>query len=156
MCTNGDGSFNSGTSDVSSCTTRESAADAQHLNNLNIVAEKYCNPEYVYGGVCDENSIWAMNDTDFNQIVYTTLSSCYGMSSTTCGLNNNLIDNGSSYWFNYYPGGEYPYYWQSQMVDQLDYYRYYTLGVRPVIRLDSGVKVVGGSGIETDPYQISS
>ena len=31
----------------------------------------------------------------------------------------------------------------------------YSYGMRPVLKLDSSVVVIGGSGIETDPYKIA-
>lgn len=133
-----------------------------HLANLENKALTYCNEDYVYGGVCDENSTWVMNATDFKYITGSTLSfnSCYDNSyygSVHCGYNNDLIDIGGNYWYATPEGAS------SFMVFTWTINRRVgigfssnLLGVRPVIRLKSSVLVIGGAGTYEDPYQIAN
>ena len=130
-----------------------------HLDNLNSEALKYCNSDYAYGESCNESSARAMNATDFKNITGSTLSNCYKTSSTDCGLNNTLIDNGGYYWY------ATPYNSASSfnVFDWTPDSRFVSVaasrissGVRPVLRLQSSVQVTGGSGTYEDPYQISN
>ena len=133
----------------------------KHLNNLDNESLLYCNTSYAYGGVCDSTSTWAMDATDFQAITGSALSSssCYGSSEdTSCGYGNDLIDNGGFYWyatrysassyrvFIWLPANRYVYNDDSR----------YALGLRPVLHLQSSVRVVGGSGTYEDPYTIAS
>lgn len=132
-------------------------------------------------GQCDTASTdaWAINDNDFYYMTkaisgvgkrLTPESSllgdvggslgnelfCYGKYSIReCGYNNDLIDNGSHYWFstNSYNGSIF---WNakgryvgSTKVDAI-------YGLRPVISLSSSVYVTGGSGTMEDPYTIAN
>lgn len=136
-----------------------------HIVHLDDVAKTYCNVNYAYGGVCNANSVWAMDASDFEQITGSPLyynssseKSCYQASSSSeCGYGNNLIDNGGFYWYatRYGSSSANTFFWTTN-------YRYVSSsssnnanGVRPVLRLESSVQVVGGSGTYADPYQIS-
>ena len=133
----------------------------KHLNNLDNESLLYCNTSYAYGGVCNSTSTWAMDAADFEAITGSALSSssCYGSSEdTSCGYGNDLIDNGGFYWyatrysassyrvFIWLPANRYVYNDDSR----------YALGLRPVLHLQSSVRVVGGSGTYEDPYTIAS
>ncbi len=161
MCTNSDG-----TSSNSSCSSSVPASIlSSHLTNLNNGALKYCNKAYAYGGVCNSSSVWAMNGDDFQVITGRSIfdSSCdYASYDKTCGYRNDLIDNGSNYWYATAYGSSsdnfLTFQWwsygtrsslgvNSQASDQV-------LGLRPVIRLRSDVEIVSGDGTETDPYVI--
>ena len=97
LCTNSDGTVDTSGSYCSSY--EETNGAPLHIANLNSEALKYCNSNYAYGGVCNSSSAWSMQNDDYNQITGSTLSSCDGNSSTACGLNNTLIDNGGVYWY---------------------------------------------------------
>ena len=157
LCTNSDGTIDTSGSKCSNYETTNGAP--LHIANLNNEALKYCNSNYAYGGVCNSSSAWSIKDDDFNQITGSTLSNCHATSSTDCGLNNTLIDNGGFYWyatpynsalsarvFNWNPN--------SRRVSNSDSND--SRGVRPVLRLQSSVQVTGGSGTYEDPYQISN
>ena len=130
-----------------------------HLAHLNQVALKYCNKDYAYGGVCNSNSAWAMNADDFQNITGKALSSssCYNeYSDKSCGYTNDLIDNGGYYWYatpyssastttsSWNPAGRFFRINYSNNVN----------GVRAVLRLESSILVVGGTGTYEDPYQL--
>lgn len=138
-----------------------------HLANLEAQALKYCNATLAYNGLCNSDSAWAFDNIDFQNITGSVLStdSCYGELSTACGLGNTLIDNGGYYWyattFNsigndmamgvlWYPvnGITDGYYYLGATNKQH--------GLRPVIRLKESVIIIGGSGTDTDPYQIAA
>ncbi len=156
MCTKRDG-----TSSDTSCIDSETTYGApQHLANLNNIALKYCNPTYAYGGVCNSTSSWNMNATDFQNITGSLLSSssCYDQfKSSACGYGNNLIDNGGRYWFAtpYSSSSNDAFYWRPVYRNVGYNISRYLYGVRPILRLDSDVLVVGGSGTYKDPYQIT-
>ena len=131
-----------------------------HIENLNNTALKYCNSSYAKGGVCNDKTAWAMKASDFEEITGSVLSSssCYGSSSRSCGLWNSLIDNGGYYWFatpyNSASSNEVFYWYPSGRVD--NGYSSIVLGVRPVLSLESSVKVTGGTGTYEDPYTIDT
>ncbi len=134
-----------------------------HLVRLNQTALKYCNPEYAYGGVCNENASWALNGDDVFNMIGKKLSDCSIYSSTTgyenCGYNNDLIYIGENYYFatfGYDSSKIWYYYLQTNgySVSRIDSNG--LLGMRPVIRLKSSVLVIGGSGTYRDPYVIDS
>ena len=156
ICTNSDGTMS-----YESCSSsiNDSAISYKHIDNLNSVANKYCNIKYSNGGICDSTTSWSINSEDFYKIVSKELiinGSCYKKSSLSCGLTNDLIDNGSYYWFaNYFNSsfliweawhGMYPIVVNSSFL----------YGVRPVLYLDSSVVVTGGSGTYKDPYTIGN
>ena len=156
LCTNSDGSTSN-----SSCSNYEKTNGApKHIANLNNTALKYCNSDYAKGGVCNNETAWAMNGDDYEMIIGNDLSSCYdSYSDKSCGFFNDFIDVGLDYWFAtpydsassdtvFYwdPGDRYVYSLNSANV----------LGVRPVLSLESAVKVTGGSGTYEDPYTIDT
>lgn len=135
------------------------AGASAHLKNLRDKAFKYCNKDYAYGGECNSNSVWNINQNDFYSILKNVLSStsCYNESSNySCGYNNDLIDIGGAYWFSV------PY--ETTAFDLLTWdplNRYVSSahsnvanGIRPVLRLDSEVVVIDGDGTVESPYII--
>ena len=157
MCTASDGTMSS-----SSCSGSLSSTDLyKHFDNLNQIALKYCNQDFVYGGVCDSNSTWAMNAGDFQNITGKALSSssCYGVSSDkSCGYTKDLIDNGGYYWYAtpYGSTSATTFIWIPGIRSVSNDYSRIGYGARAVLRLESSVLVVGGSGTYEDPYQISN
>ena len=154
-CTNQDGSFSGicgSNVNVDSFST--------HVNNLDSVSLKYCNPYYVNGSVCNHSNVRNINQDDFDSIVNRGLfiGSCYQLQNKKCGYVNDLIDVGSDYWFSfkYHSLSNEALYWSSvsRSVDSSVSSSVY--GIRPVIKLDSNVIVIGGSGSSDDPYQISN
>ena len=128
----------------------------KHIANLNAKALTYCNSAYAYGEKCDSNSAWNMSGADFQTITGDTLSQHLEGS-----IGNDiypLINNGGFYWFatpntgssgsayGWYPG------------DRIT--RYYgagaSLGIRPILRLTSSVKITSGIGTYENPYIISN
>ena len=140
----------------------DGAGVPNHLAHLNQVALKYCNSKYAYNGVCDVTSSWSINDSDYQMITTNietkeTLSNCDGNSgSKACGFNNDLIDNGSYYWFAtpYSASSTSTFYWEPDYRNVNHNISYITRGVRPVLRLRSSVSVMSGSGTYKDPYVI--
>ena len=150
LCTNEDGS----TSDYD-CGSEVSGVNMNlHVDNLNQTSLKYCNTTYAYNGVCDENSAWGMNMTDYKNMLNKTADYCYMRISKLCGTSNSLIHNGGVYWFTTtaYDGTFFSWGLES-LYDTSSSLAY---GVRPVLRLQSSVIVVGGSGTEEDPYQLAN
>ena len=133
-----------------------------HLDNLNNVALKYCNKNYVKGGICNSDAIWAMRDLDFEKITKNKLSStsCYGndsFSNKLCGYTNDLIDNGGYYWIATAfdnKASNYIFNWNPSYRGISNNYSNKEYGIRPVIQLSSSIVVVGGSGSYNDPFVI--
>lgn len=158
MCTNDDG-----TTSNSKCESFEEIEWAPlHLDNLDKVAAKYCNTIYAYSGICNENSVWSIDDGDFKILTNKELSmqSCYNQKQGFgCGYDNDLIDIGNHYWYaipNYEAVADYNVFaWNAK--DRV--FRMYpsntVAGVRPILRLDKDVEVVGGEGTSTNPYRIA-
>ena len=150
MCTNSSGV--AGTS----CDSFEQTA-GKHLTNLNTKALTYCNSSYAYGGKCNSSSAWNMNDNDFQNVTGDTLNVARDKDDGSYD-NYSLINNGSAYWFasTYSISSATPFYWSPafRFVDTSTSDR--AIGVRPVLRLRSSVKVTGGSGTYEDPYTISN
>ena len=113
------------------------ALECSKQENADKVASKYCNPKYAYGGVCDINSVWSIRESDI-----TNINQIYG---------NDLIDNGGYYWYTH-QNNEIGIWNASNR--KFDTKNNYVLGVRPVIRMNSDVLVVSGSGSYEDPYVI--
>jgi len=101
-----------------------------------------------------------MANDDFEKITGSTLSSCSTLEqNTSCGYNNDLIDNKGFYWFATAHNA-------SSSVNTFDWIpselavgaatSRYPAGVRPVIKLDSSIIIVDGSGTEDDPYIIEN
>ena len=152
MCTSSDGT--AGTS----CTDYETTRGLpKHLANLNAKALTYCNGTYAYGGKCDSNSAWNMSDADFQAITGDTLSAAYDQSGGYYD-SYSIINNGGYYWFAtpHKSTSTLAFYWapSDRLVNIYDSNRAY--GLRPVLRLQSSVKVTGGSGTYEDPYTISN
>jgi len=125
-----------------------------HISHLNELSLKYCNSEYVYGGVCDSSSVWAFNDADFQIMTNSTTSTCnQSYSDKSCGYANDLIDVGSSYWIATAYSTTATYQWHSSRVIG-NYHSTSFNGVRPVIKLSTDVFIEGGAGTYEDPYKI--
>ena len=176
----------SGISSNSSCSSITSDSGELNSANLNQASLKYCNPEFAYGGACNSNSAWAMNTMNFQNITGKVLSSssCYNSSSdATCGYGKDLVDNGGFYWYSSSGYGTTTSLTSSSTnivsyllpspcasadpganaFNWIPNYRYVSRGIsngvygaRAVLRLDSNVVVVGGSGTYEDPYQIEN
>ncbi len=152
------------------------------IESLKTASLKYCNTDYLQGGVCDDTTAHPLRGGDYYNItkglfgdsgargLYTYTDSSYdsGVSITSsnicynylsikeCGYNNDLIDNGGYYWFgsaysssgtlSWYPFSRHLYYNSSSFV---------AFGVRPVLKLDSTITAIGGSGTMDRPYTIS-
>lgn len=146
------------------------------MNILNTKALKYCNNDYVDNncncndknkdGICDNKSkdAWNINNEDFNKIISSTttikntsindlnLNNCFNKKSTTsCGYNNDLIDNGGYYWFSAIDNA----YWNP---DNRTIYNgeNKSFGLRPLIQISSSVVVTDGEGTIDNPYIISN
>ena len=135
-----------------------SGSAVELLAKLNEVSLKYCNPEFAYEGICNNDSAWAMNATAFQNITGNTLDSCYrSTSDATCGYGNDLIDNGGWYWYaTQYNSSNYLLIWYLVNHCVSEYSPNYAHGTRAVLRLESSVVIVGGSGTYEDPYQIEN
>ena len=148
--------------------------------NSNLV-DGNCSCTSLIEGQCDVASTdtWAINDNDFYYmtkaisgvgkrltIESSTLGDvggslgnelfCYGKQSIKeCGYNNDLIDNGSYYWFstNSYNGSVF---WNPKGRYISSTKSDATYGLRPIISLDDTVYVTGGSGTMEDPYTIAN
>ena len=134
----------------------EGAGNPKHIARLNNAALKYCNSKYAYNGVCDSTSDYQIITTNIGS--KKTLSNCSGSyGNKLCGFNNDLIDNGSLYWFATpsYTSSIYAFTWHSSTQSVYSYTdSSFKFGVRPVLRLRSSVSVIGGSGTYKDPYII--
>lgn len=145
-----------------SCGSYESTnAIPKHIANLNSASLKYCNSNYIYGGVCNSSNVWNMNANDFKIITGSVLSSnsCYAQySDNNCGYGNDLIDNGGFYWFAvaYTSSSSYGISWAPDSRRTYVYRSQTSSGIRPILRLDSNVVVTGGSGTYDDPYTIGN
>ena len=151
MCTNYSGAAGTRCGDSS---YEQTSGLPKHIANLNAKALTYCNIIYAYGGKCDSNSAWNMADVDFQAITGDALSTALAKSNYD---SYSIINNGGFYWFaatylsssaafGWSPGDRYVY----------RYYSSLALGLRPVLRLQSSVKVTGGSGTYEDPYTITN
>ena len=156
-----DSSGNAGTS----CSNYENTSGApKHLANLNQASLKYCNQDYAYNGVCDGTSSWNVNGNDYQELTLnlgtkkslTSSSSSYRKKSY--GVGYDLIDNGGYYWFatpySASSAGTFSWYPYGRHVGGS--YSNFAYGVRPVLRLQSSVIVLGGSGTYEDPYTVGN
>lgn len=130
-----------------------------HIEHLNDRALKYCNSDLVHAGKCDNDNVWVLRDSDFKNILQSTmsLSLCYGTyGNKNCGFANNLIDNGGFYWYsvNDTNMASNTFYWNPSYRGINRDYSSNDYGLRPVIKLDSTVYITGGSGTYDDPYII--
>lgn len=133
-----------------------------HLSKMSSIALKYCDKDYIKGGVCDENTSWAMNASDFRKITGTVLnsSSCFGAdvpNKYACGYTNDLIDIGVNYWFAtlYSSASRSVFIWDAGFQGVTSVYSLSYHGVRPVLVLESSIRVISGGGTYEDPYIIS-
>lgn len=141
------------------CASRIESYDSMymHYDNMDEIANSYCNIAYAKNGVCDETTAWAMKDEDYQKILGKELSSCYATASEECGLNNNLIDNGGWYWFaTMRSSGISTYVWYASNHGVGNASSNIVSGVRPVIYIDPEVVITSGSGTYENPYQISN
>lgn len=139
-------------------TKSNGAASAEiHITNLNNASLKYCNSTYAYGGKCNSDSTWSMSGTDFEKITSNTLEACYlKPNSTDCGYGNDLVDNGSWYWYANSKTTTNTYIWIGDYRHAISSVGSSVLyGLRPILRIKSSVYIAGGSGTVADPYVIS-
>ena len=163
------------------CVTSTEGDSTTTIESLKTASLKYCNNDYLQGGVCDDTTAHPLRGGDFYNItkglfgdsnargLYTYTDSSYdtGVSITSsnicydkysikeCGYNNDLIDNGGYYWFGSAYSSSDPLIWNP-------YYRRVNsnsnsnaYGVRLVLKLDSTITTTGGSGTIDRPYTIS-
>lgn len=160
MCTSADGSLSN-----AGCDGELLVNDIdKHYENMQKVALKYCNENYIKTGSCnlsDNNYIKVIDADVFSKIIGKPLnknscSSRYG--DTTCGYNNDLIDNGSYYWFStQYDSSSYTTFtWGANGRSIFAFSSLGTYGVRPVLTLDSSVIVTSGDGTYESPYLIDN
>ena len=98
-----------------------------------------------YGNTTIAESVHYMDEPDWetlttNMATKKTLSNCYDERSTVaCGKGNSMVDIGSYYWMALGISGTFLYNWDSnyQFVSN---WKYNSLGVRPVVVLNSEVK----------------
>ena len=132
--------------------------DSVLIDNL----KKYCNSSLAYRGKCDSNSVWLINEHDFDKInsdknssKFKSFADCSSLTSNSlCGYNNELLDNGGYYWFNSSQEDS-NYYWDADYRSVRSLKGSYKLGVRPVLKLSSLVYVTGGDGTSSNPYTIA-
>ncbi len=112
-----------------------------NMNSFDTIALGYCNSNYSYRGDCNSSVVHSLNDTDIEKMI--------GSSGI---VQNDLVDNGGYYW-----------YYNTKSLDGVSWnpgMRKFgnsgvsSYGIRPVIRIDSSVYVVGGAGTMDDPYVI--
>ena len=130
--------------------------DEFSIDSLNSRSLKYCNTDYVYGGVCNNSSVRVINSDDYSRITKKSLDNCYDKKSNkACGYNNNLIDNGGNYLFasNYNSD---VFVWNAKTRSIFSDKGSNKYGLRPVIRIASDKYVLYGKGTYDDPYVLSA
>lgn len=162
-----------------------SEGNVTFIKTANALALKYCNSKFVDGdctctsttsGQCDIASAdaWAINNNDFNKITTAITGTTGGYlfeeiegatlcgdvySNEACGYNNDLLDNGSFYWFAAQNTNE------GKTTNGVNWnaLRFINsgtdtvaIGLRPVISLSSSVYITGGTGTMDDPYVIAN
>ena len=161
------------------CVTSTADDSTTTIESLKTASLKYCNSDYLQGGVCDDTTAHPLRGGDFYNItkglfgdsgargLYTYPDSSYdsGVSTSSnvcydkysikeCGYNNNLIDNGGYYWFGSAFSSSNTLYWDpGRNLSSNSASSAY--GLRPVLKLDSTITVTGGSGTMEDLYTIS-
>ncbi|MBQ8681785.1 MAG: hypothetical protein IJ509_02620 [Bacilli bacterium] len=155
MCTNVDGTSST------TCTTSisDTALANKHIDALNAKAITYCNKDYAKDGICDNKTAWNIKNDDFIKITSSALESCYNISDDKCGLKNDLLNIGDSYWYanSYNQEGPISYFsWKSQTNLITNNSSNYSLGIRPILRLDENIIITNGVGTKTNPYIISN
>ena len=163
------------------CVTSTADDSTTTIESLKTASLKYCNSNYLQGGVCDDTTAHPLRGGDFYNITkglfgdsrarglstytdssydsgvsITSSNECYGKRSIKeCGSNNDLIDNGGFYWFGSAISSSYALRWGPDR-RHVNYSSGETAyGLRPVLQLDSTITVTGGSGTMDDPYTIS-
>ncbi len=146
---------------------------ANTISNLNNAAKKYCNNAIVDGGTCNSTNVYAFNGTDFERIskytrgrlnlasnTFITLTSCRDASSAQCFNSskdannfNSIVNNGEYYWFASAIGSYAVYTWIPDAM-RVTSNNTNPFGLRPVLKLKSGIKYTGGTGTAEDPYKI--
>ena len=154
-CTNENGSKSS------NCVNALNVSDfSSHLENLDSIALKYCNVNYASSGVCNISNTRSMNQDDFDMMMRRGLDifGCLDLQSKKCGYVNDLIDIGSDYWYatSYNVLSNKALYWDSISRSVKSNVSSFSYGIRPVIKMDSNVIVIGGRGTVDDPYQIAN
>ena len=153
MCTNLDGSIGEYCSGV-----LDSSLASRHIDNLNSVASRYCNNSYVYDGNCNLDVVRNISGIDFSMMLskQADLGTCYDVQSKKCGYVNDLIDIDDNYWYSdFYSSSSSDFlYWSSEKRAVSNGGNNYSYGVRPIIKMDSNVIVVGGEGTKDNPYKI--
>ena len=157
----------SGTSLGKQCSSSLIASNInEHNQNMDSIALKYCNSNYIKNGICDSsavvsNIVHAVDDSDFEKILGSNLENCMKKySDKLCGYNNGLIDIGGYYWIAFNTTSSSmlntSYSWEpsKRFLDSIVFYE--SLGVRPVLSLESSVVVVGGNGTYDNPYEIDN
>ena len=112
------------------------------VKNIDKIALKYCNRNYVSDGVCSLDTVWGLHDSDIQNIL-----------DGSDAFHYDLIDVGGYYWYYNVSRSEYMV-WDpsSRSFSDRSAGGY---GIRVVVKLDSSVKVIGGSGTKEHPYIIS-
>ena len=126
------------------------------LDNINNEALKYCNSDYVYGGVCNSSTARSINNDDYKRVTNKELNDCYDKrSGKICGYNNDLIDNGGNYLFaTNYDSNMFVWNARERSISTDKSSNKY--GLRPVIRISSDNYVLYGNGTYDDPYVLSA
>jgi len=157
-CPNCVATCNDGTLSSTPCTTSSETTTGtpKHFANTNTTSLLYCNAGFVEGGLCDSTTTWNIKESDFTAITGSAFSSCHSTSSAACG-NASVLVNGGYYWFNTTYGSTYGVYQcgaKNKVVSNAN--AKYALGVRPILKLDSSVIIVSGTGTESDPYILAN
>lgn len=99
---------------------------------LDDVALKYCNSNFVYNGVCNSDSVYSLRYSDMLK------------------MDKNLVDNGGYYW---YFNDDKAMIW-NPVIRSFDENKNSSYGVRVIVKLDQNVMISGGTGSYDDPYGI--
>ena len=122
------------------------------LININDRALKYCNSNYVFGGICNNSVVRVINDDDYKKITNKSLDECYDKKSNkSCGYNNDLIDNGGNYLY----ATDYDdnlFIWNARERSIFSSKDSNMYGLRPVVKISSDRYVLFGKGTYDDPY----
>lgn len=152
----------------------------KYCNTAYVDGNCSCNGSISNGCSSSSSDAWAINDTDFYNMTkaisgvgkrLSVNSSqlgdvggilgealyCYGKNSyPECGYHNDLIDNGSYYWFATSSVSlDSLLFWDGSSSKVIDYIYSSVRGLRPVISLSATVYVTGGAGTMDDPYKIA-
>ena len=166
----------------SSCSGSLSADDLEiHYNNMNKIAAKYCNASFVKGNECpgagniNTEIMWAMGEEDFMKILGDnvvdyirndiTLPDGFEFSVyhckktdevTYCNFNSNSLINIGGYYSLVSPSTTTNniYNWSPVHRAIIGNSTDVVNGIRPVLKLEGSIKVVGGKGTENNPYVI--